>query len=417
MGRVFRVDAATGLIDRFAGGGPYGFLGDGGPAADAWLNVPTDVALDPVGNAFIADRDNYRIRRVEASTGIITTMAGNGLAQFAGDGGPATSASLAYPVGVAADPFGNVFIADTGSQRIRRVGANGIITTLVGTGVFGFEGDGGAAVLARLGSPSRVRVDPSGNLLISDVANSRIRKVTLSMDISIAVDDGASVVYPGQVLVYSIVVHNNAGVAVTGATVMDTLPATLTGASWTCVASNGGTCGAGGVGGIQDTVNLPGGGMVTYTLHATVVGYSVVTNTVSVTVPEPFIDPSPGNNTASDTDLPPPCLILAFDNTMVLTNAKATEMQLWVVLSRPSDVPVSVHYQTADGTAIAGSDYWEVSGTLTFDPGVTALVIPVMVKATGPAGSVRTFFLNLSASSGAPIEDPQGQATVIRAQH
>lgn len=415
MARVFRVDSATGLIDRFAGAGAPGFGGDGGPAANAALDAPSDVALDLAGNAFIADRNNHRIRRVDAATGIISTIAGNGINGVTGDGGPATSASLSFPFGVEADRFGNVFITDGNSHRVRRVGADGIITTLAGTGVFGFRGDGGAAILAELASPRRVRADSSGNVLISDVANGRIRKVTLSTDVSITVDDGVSVVSPGQALTYSIVAHNNAAAAVSGVTVTATLSGTLFGVSWSCVASAGASCGAGGVGNIQDTVSLPGGGTATYTLHATVVGFSVVTNTVSVAVPAPFTDPVPGNNAATDTDLPPPVLIQALDNTIVLTNAKATQMQLLVYLNRATDVPVSVHYQTENGTAVAGSDYWAVSGTLTFVPGNSSLVVPVTVKATGPAGSVRTFFLNLSASSGADIGDPQAQATIVRA--
>jgi uncharacterized repeat protein (TIGR01451 family) len=415
MGRVLRVDAATAVIDSFAGIGGSGFDGDGGPATSAFLNAPTEVALDPAGDVFIADRNNHRIRRVDAGTGIITTIAGNGVAGFSGDGGPATSASLNFPNGVAADPFGNVYIADPNAQRIRRVAADGIITTIAGTGVYGFRGDGGPALFAELGAPPKVRVEPSGNLLLSDVANGRIRKVTLSTDISITVDDGVGVVSAGQGVTYSIVVRNNTTVAVTGAKVTDALPPTLTAASWSCVASAGASCAAGGSGGIQDAVNLPGGGTATYALQAIVVGNAGVTNAVSVAVPGSFVDSSPANNTATDTDLPSPCLILAFDNTIVLTNAKPAEMQMGVFLSRTNDVPVSVGYQTADGTAIAGSDYWPVSGTLTFSPGMTSATIPVTVKATGPSGSVRTLLLNLTAPSGADIGDPQAVATIVRA--
>jgi streptogramin lyase len=115
------VDAATGIITTVAGNGVQGFSGDGGPATSASLRSPEGVAVDGSGNVFIADTGNQRIRRVDAATGIITTVAGNGVQGFSGDGGPATSASLSRPFGVAADSFGNLFTADTENQRIRQV--------------------------------------------------------------------------------------------------------------------------------------------------------------------------------------------------------------------------------------------------------------------------------------------------------
>lgn len=172
--RIRRVDAATGIITTVAGGGSG--LGDGGLATSATLASPSDVALDAGGNLFIADIYHFRIRRVDAATGIITTVAGGG-SDF-GDGGPATSASLGYPYGIAIDAVGNLFIADADYNRVRRVdAATGIITTVAGNGTYGYYGDGGLATVAALRRPADVALDPGGNLLIVDYNNQRIRRV------------------------------------------------------------------------------------------------------------------------------------------------------------------------------------------------------------------------------------------------
>ena len=176
--RIRRVDAVTGIITTVAGNGVAGFSGDDGPATSASLFFPEGVALDGSGNVFIADSNNQRIRRVDAVTGIITTVAGNGFGGFSGDDGPATSASLNFPERVALDGSGNVFIAESNNQRIRRVDAvTGIITTVAGNGVQGFGGDGGLATGASLNNPTGVAVDGSGNVFIADFSNQRIRRV------------------------------------------------------------------------------------------------------------------------------------------------------------------------------------------------------------------------------------------------
>jgi hypothetical protein len=172
------VNAATGIITTVAGGG-NNVPGDGGPATSASLS-PLGVAVDAAGNLFIADRG---IRKVAAATGIITTVAGTGSSGFSGDGGPATSASLA-PYSVAVDAAGNLFIADTNNQRVRKVAAaTGIITTVAGTGAFGFSGDGGPATSASLRNPEGVAVDAAGNLFIADSLNHRVRKVATATGI------------------------------------------------------------------------------------------------------------------------------------------------------------------------------------------------------------------------------------------
>ena len=174
--RIRRVDR-TGTITTVAGTGRRGFSGDGGPAEQAQLAFPSGVAVDGVGNLFIADRFNQRIRKVDR-TGTITTVAGTGEEGFSGDGGPAEQARLASPFGVAVDGAGNLFIADFGNHRIRRVDRAGTITTVAGTGERGFSGDGGPAEQAQLASPFGVAVDGAGNLFIADTDNDRIRKLT-----------------------------------------------------------------------------------------------------------------------------------------------------------------------------------------------------------------------------------------------
>jgi sugar lactone lactonase YvrE len=153
--------STTGIITTVAGNGSPGYSGDGGPATAAQLNVAADVAVDTGGNLYIADQFNRRIRKV-ATSGIITTVAGNGSRGYFGDGGPATAAGLVYPNGVAVDATGNLYIAD--DNRILKVSTSGIITTVAGDGIPGFSGDGGAAINSKLDSPWKVAVDASGDV-------------------------------------------------------------------------------------------------------------------------------------------------------------------------------------------------------------------------------------------------------------
>lgn len=182
--RIRKVSAATGVITTVAGNGTAGYSGDGGAATSAELNQPNGMAVDNAGNLYIADTANQRIRKVTASTGIITTVAGNYTEGFSGDGGPATSAELAAPYAVVVDSAGNLYIADDSNNRIRKVNAStGIITTVAGNGASGYSGDSGLATSAELDGPEGVAVDGAGNLYIADTANQRIRKVTTSTGI------------------------------------------------------------------------------------------------------------------------------------------------------------------------------------------------------------------------------------------
>ncbi|HYT40610.1 MAG TPA: DNRLRE domain-containing protein [Acidimicrobiia bacterium] len=202
--RVRKVDT-HGIITTIAGTGSAGYGGDGGPAASARLNTPHGIGSDPAGNVYVADPQNQRIRRIDAATGIITTVAGTGSAGFSGDGGPATSARLNYPKGTEIAPDGNLYIADNNNHRVRRVDlGTGVITTVAGTGTAGFSGDGGPATDARLDEPRNIAFDSAGRLYIVDQNNGRIRRVDtdgristfasgFSMPRDVAVDDVGNV--------------------------------------------------------------------------------------------------------------------------------------------------------------------------------------------------------------------------------
>ena len=170
----------VGDISTVAGIGP-GFGGDGGPATDAMLSHPQRAALDAVGNVYIADRGNHRVRKVDALTRNITTVAGNGVADFSGDGGQASDASLNTPTGVALDVNDNLYIADSSNRRVRKVDAStGIISTVAGNGECCFGGDGGPATDAQFDLPTDVAVDTDDDLYIVDRFGHRIRKVDAS---------------------------------------------------------------------------------------------------------------------------------------------------------------------------------------------------------------------------------------------
>lgn len=174
--RVRKIDP-EGTISTVAGTGEPGYSGDGGPATEAQLKGPQGVAVDSAGSLYIADTENDAIRKVDAN-GTITTVAGTGTPGYSGDGGPAAEAQLRTPIGLAFDAQGNLYIADSANQRIRRIDPNGIITTVVGTRSGGFSGDGGDPTQAQLKNPFDIWVDATGNLFFADTFNHRVRKVT-----------------------------------------------------------------------------------------------------------------------------------------------------------------------------------------------------------------------------------------------
>ncbi|HEV3162510.1 MAG TPA: hypothetical protein VGZ22_00615, partial [Isosphaeraceae bacterium] len=175
---VRRVDAASGVIDTLAGNGTKGISGDGGPANRAQLNEPYGLVLDRPGNLYLADRLNRRVRRVDGRTGIITTVAGSGSAAHSGDGGPATQAGLVEPNGVALDAHGRLFIADVAANRVRVVElASGQIATFAGTGKAAHQGDGGPASAAAIFGARAVDVGPDGTVFILERQGNSLRAV------------------------------------------------------------------------------------------------------------------------------------------------------------------------------------------------------------------------------------------------
>lgn len=196
--QVLRVDAVTGDITIVAGTGSAGFSGDGGPAISARLSFPSAVDVDGNGDLYIADTENNRIRKVDAATGIITTVAGTGSEGFSGDGGPATAARV-KPTGVALDGAGGMYIADTGANRVRFVDAGtGIITTFAGDGGFSTTGggDGGPATKARFNGVARVAVDDRDNVYIND-GYQLLRKVAAGTGTITTIAGGGAVLGDG----------------------------------------------------------------------------------------------------------------------------------------------------------------------------------------------------------------------------
>jgi hypothetical protein len=243
---VRKVSAATRIITTIAGTGTSGFSGDSGAAVNANLNLPQGVALDSSGNLYIADNQNQRIRMVNASTGIITTLAGTSSAGYTGDGGPAASASLSSPEDVELDPAGNLYIADAANNVIRKISAQtATISTAFGTGTAGFSGDGGSASNAAFHSPFAVVRSPSGNLYIDDSLNNRIRKIDLL--------DGPSLTLPGtpygatSAAIYQTVENSGTSSLTIASIVSSSSNFTLGGAAATCantsqVLISGGSC-------------------------------------------------------------------------------------------------------------------------------------------------------------------------------
>lgn len=177
--RLIQAEATGGNITTIAGTGVAGFSGDGRPATSARVNYPHGIFWDLAGNIYFADAFNHRVRKISTS-GIITTVAGNGRANSDGDGRPAVAASLFHPAGITSDSAGNLYITEMKGHRIRKVDAAGIITTIAGIGVPGFSGDGGPATLARINAPKGVTIDKNGNLIFTDTDNFVVRKISKS---------------------------------------------------------------------------------------------------------------------------------------------------------------------------------------------------------------------------------------------
>ncbi len=182
--------STSGVITTIAGSGSVGFGGDGGPATLASLNETQGVVVDRLGNVFVADAFNNRVRKIDAISGVITTVAGDGSLAFGGDGGPATNAQLDRPWFVSFDRFSNLYISERGNNRIRKVTPTGTISTIAGTELFGYSGDGGPATLALFRFPVSTTHDANGNIIISDYQNHCLRKIDTSGIITTVVGTG-----------------------------------------------------------------------------------------------------------------------------------------------------------------------------------------------------------------------------------
>jgi len=191
-GGVVHKVAPGGSVTNIIGGNGYGFSGDGGPATNAAFKFLWGIARDGSGNIYVADQFNYRVRKDTVSTGIISTFAGSGNGNYWGDGGSATSAGINRPQGMAFDSSGNMYVADTFNNRVRKVTTGGTISTFAGTGLPGFSGDEGAATSAMLNEPTSVAVDSNGNVFVGDSENDRVRKITPGGIISTYAGGGGS---------------------------------------------------------------------------------------------------------------------------------------------------------------------------------------------------------------------------------
>ncbi len=240
--RVRVVNAATGIISTFAGTGAPGYSGDGESPTAATLNLPSGIAVDLAGNVYIADTGNNVIRKVSGN--VISTLAGNNTAGSSGDDGPALSAQLNAPTRVAIDAAGDIYIADYGNSSIREVSAqSGNITTVVGKGIAGFAGDGGAATSALLNTPNGIALDAQSNIYIADTANNRVARVDVG---NVSNDFGRlSTGTTSESKTYTFTNFGNQTLTITGVTVpsgFQTTPVTGTDCSTITSLSPGGSC-------------------------------------------------------------------------------------------------------------------------------------------------------------------------------
>lgn len=188
---VVRKVSSTGIVTTIAGNGTAGNSGDGGPATNAQIYWPTGIAVNSSGDLFIVDQRSNVIRKVNGATGIISTIAGTGTMGYSGDGGPATNAELNSPSGICIDATGNILFTENGSGTVRKINTAGIITTIAGTGTNGTSADGGIATASELNKPDGVAVDNSGNIYVADVNSYRVRKIDITSNtISTIAGDG-----------------------------------------------------------------------------------------------------------------------------------------------------------------------------------------------------------------------------------
>lgn len=296
--RIRKIDS-LGNLTTVAGTGAAGYIGDGSPATSFRVSSPAGLAVDTAGDLYIADYGNFRIRKLDTA-GAISTVAGSASFGFAGDGGPATSARLNFPNGVAVDSVGNIIIADTNNHRVRIVDKRtGFITSVSGSAPAGFSGDGGPALAAKLDMPWSVVVNGAGKVFVSDQVNNRVRTFTLGTDLEITKDDSQASAVPGTSVSYTVRVTNKGPNTVTSVNVIDTVPPALSGVTYAPASGtyNSGT-------GDWAGLSLAPSGFVTMVVSGTIASSATgtLTNTVKVSPPLGLTDPTPANDQAQDTD-------------------------------------------------------------------------------------------------------------------
>jgi predicted extracellular nuclease/sugar lactone lactonase YvrE len=384
-GRV-RVIGSDGIVNAFAGintGTCTVPVGDNGPALLAYICSPLGIALDKLGNLYIADSGHNLIRRVDKQ-GIITTVAGDGNVSFSGDDVLATATSLWSPQGIAFDSDGSLYISEFNNKRVRKIATNGIITTVAGDGTQGFSGDGGDARVAGFNSPSGVALDSAGNLYISDVNDQRIRKVTAVVPTA----PQSLVAFAGNRL----------------ATVTITAPAhsgesPITGYTVRSIPAGGIDANAGSLALTRTITGLANG--VQYSFVATAMNASGVSNDSNLSNTVVPFDPALGTLSISDV-------------TLAEGNSGTSIARFVLKLSQPAATNVSFNLVTQDATALAGSDY--IAGSVTgmiIPTGQTSVNFDVIVNGDLTAESHETFTVQVSSVVGANIFDFEGLGQIL----
>jgi uncharacterized protein (TIGR03437 family) len=393
--RILKVNP-QGIISTVAGGG--GSLGDGGAATAAALDSPQAVIVDGSGNLYIADTGDKRIRKVNAA-GVITTVAGAGTAGFSGDGGPATSATLNGPTGLFLDNLGNLYIADTGNHRIRKVNASGAISSLAGNGTAGLTGDGGSPAAAGLNGPQGVAVDAAGNVYIADTGNDRIRAIlarpaTYSVSpsrLTFTAEAGSGPTTPRQIGIVGSIM--GLGWEISGLY-------SDTGAKWLSVSATSGLMPAL-VSVTVDTTYLSPGtyqGTVEITAPATSPPVATVPVTLTVTSGQPpglSVQPPILNFRMQAGDAAPPAQSLRIENTAAgglnWTAGVATAVGTWLSISPASgSTPGSLQVSVNPSGLAAGS----YSASITVRSSAASQGVTVPVNLTISSSTAGVFLLS-----------------------
>jgi sugar lactone lactonase YvrE len=404
--RIRRIDATTDTITTIAGTGTQGFSGDNGPAINANIDSPTGLAVDSASNLYLADTHNHRIRRIDAKTSTITTIAGTGIPGFSGDNAAATSATLALPHGLTIDSTGNLYLADTANHRIRRIDATtGAITTVAGNGTQAYAGDNAAAIAASLDTPRATVISPSTLVTLTDTANQRIRQLTAAPAPATTIQTiaGLGVTTPGALTLTapSVIAYGtgqltatlDSATQVTGSiTFFDTTPTITTTLGTVALTSNAATL---------STAMLPAG---PHSLTATFIGDQTHSPAQSPTL---ALTITPQQLTAAVT----PATLLYGQTVPAITgiltgilprdasNMSATFTTTATTLSPVGAYPIAA---TLSGPAVGNYAIVNPAATLTINP-APILITLSNLNATATVGSSLTIMAQVaSTTSGTP---------------